>query len=96
MIPSYTGFALRETRSDKYLYVDEGCEVSPLCLECPLPQCKYDDPYWYQQYRRAQRDHEVIAAQKHDGMNIRNLAMKFQMSERSIFRILKRASPAPN
>jgi hypothetical protein len=21
---------------------DEGCEVAPACLSCPLPQCKYD------------------------------------------------------
>ena len=25
-------------------YPDDGCEVAPSCLRCPLPQCKYDDP----------------------------------------------------
>ena len=23
-------------------YVDDGCKVSPTCLACPLPICKYD------------------------------------------------------
>jgi hypothetical protein len=23
---------------------DKGCEVSPSCLRCPLPQCVYDEP----------------------------------------------------
>ena len=27
-----------------YHYEDTGCEVSGACLDCPLPQCKYDDP----------------------------------------------------
>lgn len=92
MISSYTNLAIWDAKPDKYVYIDDGCEASPLCLECPLPQCKYDDPYWYQQYRRTQRDHEIIVARGHDGMNIRNLAIKFHMSERTIFRILKRAS----
>ena len=91
MISSYTKFAVGDANPDNYVYIDDGCEASPLCLECPLPQCKYDDPYWYQQYRRTQRDREVVVARAHSGMNIRNLATKFHMSERTIFRILKRA-----
>lgn len=34
---------------------DTGCEVSPSCLRCPLPQCRYDDPLWFEDYRRRQR-----------------------------------------
>ena len=30
-----------------YHYEDTGCEVSSSCLDCPLPQCKYDDPAWF-------------------------------------------------
>ncbi len=33
-------------------YEDTGCEVSLSCLNCPLPQCKYDDPAWFQRYQR--------------------------------------------
>ena len=27
---------------------DTGCDVHPFCLECPLPECKYDN---YEAYR---------------------------------------------
>ena len=33
-----------ELLPERYPYRDEGCEVSPSCLKCPLPQCKYDEP----------------------------------------------------
>ena len=45
-----------------YHYEDTGCEVSDACLNCPLPQCKYDTsvkgcPRFYsaKQYKRAFR-----------------------------------------
>ncbi len=25
-------------------YRDEGCEYAKACLECPFPQCLYDEP----------------------------------------------------
>ena len=28
----------------------DGCDVSPKCLDCPLPLCKYDDPGPYQKW----------------------------------------------
>ena len=31
-------------RGPGYSAVDDGCEYSPSCLQCPLPVCKYDDP----------------------------------------------------
>ena len=34
---------------------DTGCEVAPKCLECPLPQCRYDDPGWFQRHRNDER-----------------------------------------
>ena len=33
-------------------YEDTGCEVSQACLNCPLPQCKYDDPDWFRHHQR--------------------------------------------
>lgn len=27
-----------------FAYRDDGCDVSPTCLQCPLPQCKYEAP----------------------------------------------------
>jgi len=30
-------------------YKDEGCEYARSCLECPYPQCLYDEPRGRQQ-----------------------------------------------
>ena len=27
---------------DDYYFTDNGCNLAPHCLSCPLPQCKYD------------------------------------------------------
>ncbi len=40
---------------------DKGCEVSPSCLACPLPECKYDVPL-YSQLSRYWRATTVIEA----------------------------------
>lgn len=35
--------------------LDDGCdEVASSCLNCPLPECRYDNPIAYQAFRRAQ------------------------------------------
>ena len=72
-------------------YQDMGCEVSPSCLRCPLPQCKYDDPIWYQQYRRQGRDQTIWNAQQREGATVFELAEQFQLSPRTIHRALRRA-----
>ena len=71
-------------------YRDTGCEVSASCLTCPLPQCKYDDPLWYQQYRRQGRDQLILAAHKGEGANVFDLAQRFELSPRTIHRALRR------
>ena len=76
-------------------YADTGCEVSPSCLRCPLPQCKYDDPIWYQQYRRQGRDLRVLTAQQSEGATVFQLAEQFGVSQRTILRALRRAQFNP-
>jgi hypothetical protein len=42
--PSYisvTEIRFKRQREDS-VPTDTGCEVAPLCLECPLPKCRYD------------------------------------------------------
>ena len=77
---------------ERYPYRDDGCEVSPSCLRCPLPQCKYDDPGWFQRQKRDERDREVVTALRHDGLSVPQAAARFTLSQRTIFRILSRAS----
>ncbi len=32
----------------------DGCEVSLKCVNCPLPECRYDNPIAFQAWKRAQ------------------------------------------
>lgn len=34
---------------------DDGCDVSPRCVDCPLKTCRYDDPREYMAWKREQR-----------------------------------------
>ena len=77
---------------ESYPYRDDGCEVSPSCLRCPLPQCKYDDPGWFQRQKRDVRDREVVTALRQDGLSVPEAAARFTLSQRTIFRILSRAA----
>ena len=62
---------------ERYPYRDEGCEVSPSCLRCPLPQCKYDDPGWLQRQKREERDRDVVAAVLDEGLPVTQVAAHF-------------------
>lgn len=75
-----------------YHYVDDGCEVSPRCLECLLHQCKYDDPEAYHRGQRCRRDQEVVLARQAEGASIPQLAQRFGLSQRTIHRIFARAA----
>ena len=41
-------------------YVDDGCEVSPKCLECPLPLCRYDDPQGFENWQEGRRGQGTV------------------------------------
>ncbi len=69
-------------------YQDDGCEVSPSCLRCPLPRCKYDDPGWLNRRAREQRDGRILRVWLEGGTPVDSLARRFGVSERTVFRIL--------
>ena len=87
-----TGTSMRDTRPEFVSYRDDGCEVSPSCLRCPLPQCKYDDPGFLTRLRREQRDKDVVGLLK-QGASMRQAAEESGLTERTVFRIRKRAAP---
>ena len=76
---------------EQHQYRDEGCSVSPSCLRCPLPWCKYDDPAAYHRELRLSRDREVMQVKRDEGKTVPQLAQHFGLSERTIHRILERA-----
>ena len=77
---------------EHYPYRDDGCEVSRSCLRCPLPQCKYDDPDWFRREKRKKRDREVVEALQGDNLSVPEASARFSVSQRTIFRILRRVS----
>ncbi len=76
---------------ERYPYRDDGCEIAPSCLSCPLPQCKYDDPGWLKRQEKDQRDREVMEAMLVRGLSVAQVSATFALSQRTVFRILKRA-----
>jgi len=81
---------LADTLPELYVYEDTGCEVSASCLNCPLPQCKYDDPLWFQRYRQYSRDLSVLMAMERDGLTVEETAERFSVTVRTVFRAMRR------
>jgi hypothetical protein len=77
-----------------YPYEDTGCEVAGSCLNCPLPQCKYDDPGWYQRNRRLARDLKVFTVMQSEELTVEAAAERFSVTVRTIFRIMRRCREA--
>jgi DNA-binding CsgD family transcriptional regulator len=70
-------------------YKDDGCEFADSCLNCPFPECIYAQPGGRQQWLKSLRDKEV--RQLHSrGKSVKELAEMFDVSQRTIQRILKR------
>ena len=71
-------------------YRDGGCDVHPSCLTCPLPQCRYDEPGWLQREGRGQRDAQILEARTQSHLPVPQLASRFNVSTRTVHRILRR------
>ncbi|MFN3974630.1 MAG: Mor transcription activator family protein [Dehalococcoidia bacterium] len=87
------GLPLLDALPDYYPYKDEGCEVSSSCLNCPLPLCKYDDPQGYQRWlaqQREERDQRIWETRQREGLTVPQLAQRFGVSQRTVFRALAR------
>ena len=94
MLKSPSAKTLVDTVPEFYHYEDTGCEVSPSCLNCPLPQCKYDDPVWFQQHRRTDRDLKVLTTMRLENLTVEQAAERFSVTVRTIFRIMRRCRQA--
>ena len=92
---SYHGPEPSGERRDKYPdnmvgkgnYHDAGCSIAPSCLECPLPECRYDARS--NTVRVAARDRRIRRSRER-GQRCDSLAKRFGLSTRSIHRIVQR------
>ena len=72
-------------------YQDNGCEFADSCLNCPLPECIYTQPGGKQRWLKRLRDKEVLGLFTTQGKGVKELALMFGVSRRTIQRILQRA-----
>jgi hypothetical protein len=69
-------------------YRDEGCEYAESCLRCPFPQCLYDEPRGRQRWMKGVRNREINRLFG-GGRKIKELALMFGVSQRTIQRALR-------
>ena len=74
---------------EHYRYQDDGCDLFPSCLNCPLPQCRYDEP-GRRQKRKELRNSEMLRLLG-EGKGIKELAQRFGVSKRTVYRIMRRS-----
>jgi hypothetical protein len=72
-------------------YRDEGCEFADSCLNCPFPQCIYEQPRGRQRWLKRLRAGEIMRLFTTGGKGVKELAIMFGVSQRTIQRALKRA-----
>ena len=71
-------------------YRDEGCEFADSCLDCPLPKCIYDEPRGRQRWLKRSRDREMTNLFNSEGKGVKEVALIFGVSQRTVQRALER------
>lgn len=82
----------RDPLPENTKYRDDGCSVSPSCFSCPLPRCRYEEPGGLRAVLNRMRDNEILALRQ-AGVPVEDLALRFQVSRRTVFRVLEGTSP---
>lgn len=70
-------------------YRDEGCDLADSCLHCPFPQCVYEQPGGRQRWLRKLRDREIARLFNSKGKGVKELALMFGVSQRTVQRALR-------
>ncbi len=69
-------------------YRDDGCELAPACLECPFPDCLYEQFRGNLVKIKYLRDREIIRLHKEEKMDGPELSQRFHVSLRTVRRVL--------
>ena len=72
-----------------YQYRDEGCELADSCLNCPFTNCIYEDPGGKRRWLKGLRAREMVRLFTAEGKGIKELALMFGVSQRTVQRALK-------
>ncbi|GEM_PF-615072 len=76
-------------------YRDEGCELAQSCLNCPFPQCVYEQPRGKRRWLKKARDKEIVRLFLSKGKSVKELAQVFGISQRTIQRAIKQYVSSP-
>jgi len=71
-------------------YPDEGCYFGNSCLNCTLPVCVYEEPGGRQGLLKRQRTLEMARVYTREHKTVRELALMYGVSERTVQRSLKK------
>ncbi len=85
----------RDALPEEIRYRDDGCDMHSQCLTCPLPRCRYDEPGGLRGMLNAYRDQQIVAL-RGDGAPVDQIADRYSLSRRTVFRILSAAPAAGN
>lgn len=72
---------------EQFEYKDQGCDLFPSCLHCPLPRCRYDEQR--RQTAKVLRNKEMLHLHEIEGLKIEELAERFAVSKRTVYRIIR-------
>ena len=72
-------------------YRDNGCELADSCLNCPFPECIYDEPGGKQYWLKGLRDREMVRL-FNEGKRVKELASMFAVSQRTVQRALRKVN----
>ena len=72
-------------------YRDDGCELADSCISCPFPKYVYDQPRGRQRWLKSLRDKEIVRLFTAEGREVKELALRFGVSQRTVQRALGRA-----
>jgi len=72
---------------EQFEYKDQGCDLFPSCLHCPLPRCRYDEQR--RQTAKVLRNKEMLHLHEVEGLKIEELAERFAVSKRTVYRIIR-------
>ena len=73
---------------EEFPYIDEGCELSPSCLNCPFPRCVKEEPWGKEKFLKRRRAERMLEL-KNEGKSTAEIARIFEVSTRTVQRALK-------
>ena len=83
--------ALPEALITQGRYRDDGCDLFVACLSCPLPQCRYDVAGGARAMLNRVRDDEIRYQRRELAVPLDEIARRFRISRRTVFRALRAA-----